>query len=101
MKLVLTDNTQIEIDSMSTGDNGKLGSEDELYVNIFFKLEEDEDPIEKRNKIKELLTPINVAGAFVLLDNNKKINLHCKELTNIILRISDMEYALSGSFTRK
>ena len=102
MKLVLTDATQIEIDSMSSEDLeiiNSVGFKDvSSAINVYFKLGEDDDPIQRKKELKEQLTNVNIAGAYIIRDDGRRINISCKELYNLVLRISDTEYTLSGIF---
>lgn len=101
MKLILTDATSFEVDSISSGDvdvidrnTNKTTSED--TINIYFTIGADDNPLELKNKIKAALTEVNIAGAYIIRDDEKRVNLNCKSLYNIVFRLTDLEYSLSA-----
>lgn len=99
MLLVLTDNTQYEIESISSADLSTLeASKQEEYngisaSNVFFKVGDEENIITKKEDIQTKLTDINLAGSYILR-NNKKIHMNWSKLLNITVRISDSEYGI-------
>lgn len=100
MKLVLTDATQFEVDSMTSGlldTTNEKGLQTQLDdIEIYFSLEGVEDFITKKKEIQSKLTDINISGAYILKDDGKRINLGCTKLYSLVLRITDSECTLSG-----
>ena len=100
MKLVLTDATQFEVDSMASGllettnDKGVQTQIDD--IEIYFSLNEEDDFISKKKEIQTKLTDINISGSYILKDDGKRINLGCTKLYSLVLRITDSECTLSG-----